>query len=120
MAIMEHHPDKEAANAIVAIVVKHLGFVNLATQYTIANDILKWFDNRSTNVTNRKKRTVKHRVDYIESERGWGTKVDDTKLFDTEEEARAEVKRCNKDLPTDHVPEYYYMAKYVGEVIVLE
>lgn len=118
MATMEHHPDKEAANAIASIVLKHLGFVNLATRYAIANDILNWFDQRNVKIT--KKRTVKHRVDYIESERGWGTKVDDTKLFDTEEEARAEVKRCNKDLPTDHVPEYYYMAKYVGEVIVLE
>jgi hypothetical protein len=57
-----------------------------------------------------------YRVDIIESERGWGSKVDEVKYFDTEESALAFCKEYNKDNPTDHVPDWYMVAQYQGKV----
>lgn len=60
---------------------------------------------------------IKYRVYFIESERGWGTKVDDTRDFDTEDEARRFVKEYNdKHNPPGPVPDWYYMASYHGPV----
>ena len=56
----------------------------------------------------------KHVVQIIESERGWGTKVEDTRYFDTEKDAHAFCKDFNKDNPTDYVPDYYIIARYEG------
>ena len=55
-----------------------------------------------------------YRVDIIESERGWGSKVDEVKYFDTEESAKAFCTEYNKDNPTDHVPDWYMVAQYRG------
>lgn len=57
-----------------------------------------------------------YRVDIIESERGWGQKVDETIYFDNESEARDYVKQYNDkhNPPVQVVPDWYMYAKYVG------
>lgn len=62
---------------------------------------------------------IKYRVDYHESERGWGSD-DWTVDFLTEEQALAAVKDCNKDNPETHIPDYYIVASYRGPVEVQE
>jgi len=56
-----------------------------------------------------------YKVIIIESERGWGTKIDEVKYFDNETEARRFVDEYNRDLPA-HVPDWYMMARYEGRV----
>ena len=58
----------------------------------------------------------RHKVVIIESERGWGSKVDDVLYFDNEPEARKYVADYNKDLPTDRTPDWYMIASYEGKV----
>ena len=50
-------------------------------------------------------------VDIIESERGWGSKVDETKLFDSKESADAFVKEYNKDNTAAVAPDWYMQAQ---------
>lgn len=57
---------------------------------------------------------MKHIVKFTESERGWGGQVSFIG-YDTMEEAKDIVAEQNKDLPTDHVPDYYCFAEYEGE-----
>lgn len=57
-----------------------------------------------------------YRVDIIESERGWGQKIDETKYFDNEAEAREFVKQYNSKNNLDYVPDWYMRADYVGKV----
>lgn len=57
------------------------------------------------------------KVNIIESERGWGSKVDETKYFDSEESARKFVKDYNdKHNPPGPTPDWYMIADYAGEV----
>ena len=57
------------------------------------------------------------RVDIIESERGWGSKIDETIYFDNEQEARQYVIDYNlKWNNKDYVPDWYMVAEYRGEV----
>lgn len=54
------------------------------------------------------------RVDIIESERGWGSKIDETIYFDNEadrEYARAYNAKYNTSTV---VPDWYMRAEYVG------
>lgn len=106
---MAQHPDNEALNAIASIIMKHHGWIPLNLRYAIANDVLNWFDARKES-----EKIVKHIVEYIESERGWGTNIDQVAYFDTEQEAITAVKQCNKNLPSGPAPDYYYIARYVG------
>lgn len=55
----------------------------------------------------------KIRVNLIESESGWGSRIDEVKYFDTMEEAEAFVIEFNKynDKPT--VPDWYMYAEIV-------
>ena len=58
-----------------------------------------------------------YRVDMIESERGWGQKLDETLYFDNEAEARQyaidyNLTHNNKN----YVPDWYIRAEYVGKV----
>jgi len=54
-------------------------------------------------------------VDIIESERGWGSKIDDSLYFDNEEEARQYAKEYNEKYnPPGPVPDWYMVAQYVG------
>lgn len=51
------------------------------------------------------------RVDIIESERGWGSKVDDSVYFTDKEEAIAWAVEYNKKYNTaDAVPDWYMVA----------
>jgi len=50
------------------------------------------------------------RVTVIESERGWGMKVDQYRRFPTKEAAVTWANNFNKDNPTDHVPDWYMQA----------
>ncbi len=50
-------------------------------------------------------------VFIIESERGWGTKVDDIKEFRTVEEADKFIREFNSKNDLDHVPDWYMYAR---------
>ena len=61
------------------------------------------------------------RVVIIESERGWGSKVDDELYFDNEAEAQEYVREYNlRSMPPlkpgQGVPDYYVRAEYRGSV----
>jgi hypothetical protein len=55
-----------------------------------------------------------YRVDIIESERGWGQKLDETLYFDNEEEAREYVRAFNARNTETTVPDWYMRADYCG------
>lgn len=58
-----------------------------------------------------------YRVEIIESELGWGQKVDEVIHFDNEEEARQYVTDYNrKHNPPGPTPDWYMIALYVGKV----
>lgn len=58
-----------------------------------------------------------YRVDIIESERGWGSKIDETIYFDNEEEARKyAIDYNNKYNTATEVPDWYMRADYVGKI----
>lgn len=58
-----------------------------------------------------------YRVDLIESERGWGQKIDETLYFDNEVEARQYALDYNlKHNNLDYVPDWYIRAEYRGRV----
>lgn len=58
-----------------------------------------------------------YRVNIIESESGWGSKIDEIKYFDNEQEAREFVKSYNdKYNPPGPVPDWYMIAEYCGKV----
>ncbi len=54
---------------------------------------------------------MKTRVIMLESEAGWGQKIDEIKTFDTAEEAKAFVKKYNdKHNPPGPTPSWYIKA----------
>ena len=58
-----------------------------------------------------------YRVDIIESERGLGSKIDETIYFDNEAEARQYAIDYNRKYNNlDYVPDWYMRAEYVGAV----
>lgn len=58
---------------------------------------------------------MKTKVYIIESERGWGSKVDEVKEFDTPEEAAKFVKKYNDEYrPSGPTPDWYMIAKLEG------
>lgn len=57
-----------------------------------------------------------YRVDLIESERGWGSKIDETKYFDSEESAKEFCVEFNKQNDKDSAPDWYMYAEYAGKV----
>ena len=61
-------------------------------------------------------RPVGYRVDLIEYERGWGSKIDDTLYFDNEAEAREYVRAFNAKNTATVVPDWYMIADYRGRV----
>jgi hypothetical protein len=60
--------------------------------------------------------TVEYKVNIIESERGWGSKVDDTKYFDEKKDAEDFVKEMNDKLDKDVVPDMYWYAEDPVEI----
>jgi hypothetical protein len=62
-----------------------------------------------------------YRVDIIESERGWGSKVDESIYFDNQEEAVKYANDYNDKYnpplkPGEGVPDWYMYADYVGKI----
>lgn len=58
-----------------------------------------------------------YRVDIIESERGWGSKIDETIYFDNEAEARKYAIDYNLKYNTaTEAPDWYMRADYCGKV----
>ena len=57
-----------------------------------------------------------YRVDIIESERGWGQKVDEVKYFSNEVEAKEFVKAFNARNTQNFTPDWYMYAAYCGKV----
>jgi len=58
-----------------------------------------------------------YQVDIIESERGWGSKVDETLYFDNQAEAVKYAEDYNKKYNTaTEVPDWYMYARYAGKV----
>ena len=53
------------------------------------------------------------KVVIIESERGWGQRIDETKEFPTYEEAVAFCEEFNKDNNQSTVPDWYMRADIV-------
>lgn len=64
------------------------------------------------------KRVVKKQppvvVEIIESERGWGSKVDSTKNFPTREQAEAFCNEYNKGNTESVTPDWYMVARIRG------
>ena len=58
--------------------------------------------------------TDKVKVQYIESERGWGQRVDEVKEFDTYELALEAVTEFNARNTADSAPDWYMYAEIVG------
>ena len=59
---------------------------------------------------------IKFRVDFVESERGWGSEHY-SDYYDTETAARDIVKETNnKYCSTSYVPDFYIATTYFGEV----
>ena len=57
------------------------------------------------------------RVDIIESERGWGSKIDEVIYFDNPKEAQDFANEYNAKYNTEEVaPDWYMVASYAGEV----
>ncbi len=57
-----------------------------------------------------------YQVDIIESERGWGQKIDETLYFDNEAEALEYCKNFNARNTAETVPDWYMRADYRGAV----
>ena len=60
----------------------------------------------------------RYRVDIIESERGWGQRIDDVKFFDDLEEAEQFVENYNKKNNLPVVPDWYMYATSPEKVLV--
>ena len=59
-------------------------------------------------------KTALHRVEIIESERGYGQKLDEVKYFDTKQNALSFCSDFNKCNVSDSAPDWYMQANYVG------
>ena len=55
------------------------------------------------------------KVVIIESELGWGQRVDEVKKFPTREEAEKFVADFNKDNTADEAPDWYMVARIVED-----
>lgn len=59
---------------------------------------------------------VGYRVDLLEFERGWGSRVDEVLYFDNEAEARKYANDFNARNTATVVPDWYMVAEYRGSV----
>lgn len=57
-----------------------------------------------------------YKVVITEHERGWGSKVDEVKYFDSEQSARDFVKQYNSKNTAPTAPDWYMLAEYYGKV----
>lgn len=51
------------------------------------------------------------KVEIVESEKGWGRKIDEVVYFDNWEEAKEYVIKFNSQNPPGPVPDYYIQAE---------
>lgn len=59
-----------------------------------------------------------YKVEIVEYERGWGSKVDDVICFDNEAEARKYADDYNARWNTEtSAPDWYMVARYTGSTI---
>lgn len=56
------------------------------------------------------------KVEVIESERGWGQRLDEVKYFDNRDEALSFVRTFNAQNTAIDVPDWYMYASYCGKV----
>ena len=57
------------------------------------------------------------KVQIIESEAGWGSKVDETKFFDSEKSAKDFIQQYNLEYNNQlTTPSWYMVAQYCGKV----
>lgn len=56
----------------------------------------------------------KYKVQIKEYERGWGSRVDEVKTFDTYDEAFEFCEEFNKENNLPYVPDYYMLAKIMN------
>jgi len=61
-------------------------------------------------------RPIAYRVDIVEHERGWGSKIDETLYFDNEDQARFYAETFNTRNTATTVPDWYMVAEYRGMV----
>jgi hypothetical protein len=61
-------------------------------------------------------RPIAYRVDIVEHERGWGSKIDETLYFDNEDQARFYAETFNTRNTEKTVPDWYMVAEYRGLV----
>lgn len=71
-------------------------------------------ENRSYWYNSLRKMKDKIKVHIIESERGWGRKVDEVMYFDTYEQALKFCRDYNKDNNEKTVPDWYMYAEIVN------
>lgn len=57
-----------------------------------------------------------YKVQIMEYESGWGSKVDNEKYFDNEQDAKNFVKVFNSRNTSDKVPSWYMVAEYCGKI----
>ena len=57
-----------------------------------------------------------YRVSIIESERGWGQRLDEEKYFNSEVEAKAFCVEYNRQNNKEQVPDWYMYASYDGKL----
>jgi hypothetical protein len=53
----------------------------------------------------------KYEVHIIESEKGWGQKIDETKEFDTQEQADEFIRQYNSKNTAEVTPDWYMYAE---------
>lgn len=56
------------------------------------------------------------KVEVIESERGWGQRLDEVKYFDNRDEALSFVRTFNAQNTATVIPDWYMYASYCGKV----
>lgn len=57
----------------------------------------------------------KYCVEFFESEIGYGQKLE-KEYYDTEEQAKEAVQKCNSFNTDEEAPDWYMVAKYLGPV----
>lgn len=53
------------------------------------------------------------KVEIIESEKGWGQRVDEVRYFPTREKAQKFIDKHNEQNKEAYVPHYYFYARLV-------
>lgn len=64
----------------------------------------------------RIEKPVAYRVDIMEYDRGWGSKLDETIYFDSEDAALTYCDEFNSMNTSKTVPDWYMVADYKGRV----